>query len=278
MKKRWSIISYAAVFTAGTLFSGTAAMAATKYVQAVLSRANVVLNGKTVIPGAAIPFQFTSPLTHLDNVYVKVATRNVVGSDGLLGEDSRGDQFLMHESASPGTYRGESNFMPGGASWSSRPGTYYWQILQVGLTPEEFHQRRSSVFTLVIGTATGATPGTPGTPGYTPGPGQSPAGTRTLKLAEAYAAVKKIIASRTRHAAYHLSDRCRKKGQSKATCVASWLSARHTSSSAFSYSGTFNLVAQSQAIRFSFAGLREPYGCRRHGGPKPCASKLRWHS
>jgi hypothetical protein len=233
-------------------------------------------NATITLPSAGIPFQFASPLTHLENVYVKVAGKNVVGKDGILAEDSQGDQFLLHESSgSPGTYRGESGFKPGGAWWSSRPGTYYWQIIQVGLTPEELHQRRSSVYTLVIAPATGAGSEQPG---HTPGPGKSPATTRTLKLGEAYAAVKKIITSRTRRSPYHLSDKCRKKGQSKATCVASWFSARHLSSSAFSYGGTFNLVAQPQAIRFSFAGLRERYGCRRHGGPKPCASKLRWHS
>lgn len=80
------------------------------------------------LPG--IPFSLTSPVERM-TVTVLVSPSPSPGLDGLIVP---GDAFPLQEKADDrGNYRGISNGAP--MWWTTRVGTYYWQIMAVTKPP-----------------------------------------------------------------------------------------------------------------------------------------------
>jgi hypothetical protein len=236
-------------------------------------------DGVTLTPGGGIPFKVASPMGHLSNMYVAVASQDALDPEGALATGVSLDRFRLSENtANPGTFEGSSPFPPANQGWSFTPGTYYWQASAiyteasgVKLQP---HQEFSPVFTLVLAPPASALPGVESTP---PAPAaQSPQPSPTLTLPESERQVRRIIKQKTGRSAHRLHNTCVQTSLATVTCKAAWLTAWPPQVETTRFIGTFHLQARTGGLRYSFVGLREQLGCTRRQRANRCASRLQW--
>jgi len=221
--------------------------------------------------------------------HVEIATQPTLGQDGTLAQEftvpAAGYLLMTRGDAFPDTYTAVFTGYAGGygvpGSWSTQPGTYYWQAsytsVDIGPPPAytvQTNTHTTPVYRLVIQAPPAPTP-TPAPSGGGYGPSPSPPPFMTLARANGY--VRPVIRRAMHHNAYHLKRKCKRLKSASFACSISWGTTLRLHRNTMIYAGTLTLSDPGgQYINYTFSGVRARESCLQHHSVKKCAGHVAW--
>jgi hypothetical protein len=240
-------------------------------------------DGAVAVASQSVAFQVkTDELAQSSRI--EVASQPTLGQDGTLAHEFTVDGYinLTRGDAFPDTYTGSS--MGWSGSWSTRPGTYYWQMsfTRVDTAPapvySEINTYTSPVYTLVI-QAPAPPPTTPPImPPITPPSTGSPP-VEDMSVSDARIAIRAAVERKTGRRAYSLKRSCKFIGTARwdFKCKASWVSTERLRGSSVFYAGTFHILdTQDGYFTWRFRGLKARQSCIARRGIKRCVRDVAW--
>lgn len=204
-----------------------------------------------------VPFEVRlGPEYRPTSLQVEISSQNVPGQDGTLADDFVEDRVhLSRSDAYPDTYSGLSGAWGGGAWWTSRSGTYFWQAHSKAYecieTGCRWVVRQTPVYTLQVVALT------------------------RLSVRAARRAARSAIRRETRRRPRGLKYRCDRRTRQRVDCNPSWRDTRHV------YAGDLVVTKDEEGTWYEFEGLRASRRCLRRyksarRGARRCSRRIEW--